>query len=82
MMCGSILFNFYGNRWTPVAIVFDSHQHYGTPSYWVQHLFTTSSGATLLNTTLQTSTDSLVASAIEYTNPKDKKNYLRIKVID
>ncbi|KAG5085999.1 hypothetical protein JHK82_053396 [Glycine max] len=70
------------NRWTPDAIVFDSHQHYGTPSYWVQHLFTTSSGATLLNTTLQTSTDSLVASAIEYTNPKDKKNYLRIKVVN
>ncbi|RZB47582.1 Alpha-L-arabinofuranosidase 1 [Glycine soja] len=69
-------------KWTPDAIVFDSHQHYGTPSYWVQHLFTTSSGATLLNTTLQTSTDSLVASAIEYTNPKDKKNYLRIKVVN
>ncbi|KAG5041887.1 hypothetical protein JHK87_005802 [Glycine soja] len=69
-------------RWTPDAIVFDSHQHYGTPSYWVQHLFSASSGATLLNTTLQNSTDSLVASAIEYTNPEDKKNYLRIKVVN
>ncbi|KAL2658097.1 hypothetical protein AAZV13_03G003500 [Glycine max] len=69
-------------RWTPDAIVFDSHQHYGTPSYWVQHLFSASSGATLLNTTLQNSTDSLVASAIEYTNPEDKKNYLKIKVVN
>ncbi|KAK7286624.1 hypothetical protein RJT34_21753 [Clitoria ternatea] len=68
--------------WTPDAIAFDSYQHYGTPSYWIQHLFTTSSGATLLNSTLEASTTSIVASAIVYTNSEDKKNYIRIKVVN
>jgi len=40
-------------RWTPDAVVFDSHQRYGTLSYWIQHLFSTSSGATLLYSTLE-----------------------------
>jgi len=69
-------------RWTPDAIVFDSHRVYGTPSYWIQHFFTTSSGATLLDSTLETSSKYIVASAIEYTNPSDKKKYLRVKVVN
>ncbi|KAL2613771.1 hypothetical protein R1flu_025463 [Riccia fluitans] len=35
-------------RWNPDAIVFNSWQQYGTPSYWVQQLFKHSSGARLL----------------------------------
>ncbi|KAK7382534.1 hypothetical protein VNO80_01407 [Phaseolus coccineus] len=69
-------------RWTPDAIVFNSHESYGTPSYWLQHLFTTSSGATLLDSTLQTSSKYIVASAIEYTNATDKNKYLRVKVVN
>ncbi|XP_029127966.1 alpha-L-arabinofuranosidase 1-like [Cajanus cajan] len=74
--------NANNRRWTPDAIVFDSYRHYETPSYWLQRLFTTSSGATLLNSTLETSSDRIVASAIEYTNTADKKNYLRMKVVN
>jgi len=36
-------------RWNPDAIVFDSHQVYGTPSYWLIKLFKKSSGATFLD---------------------------------
>lgn len=69
-------------RWTPDAIVFDSHQSYGTPSYWIQHIFSSSSGATLLDSSLESSSDKIVASAIEYRNPSEKKKYLRIKVVN
>ncbi|KAI6696967.1 hypothetical protein NL676_017086 [Syzygium grande] len=70
-------------RWNPDAIVFDSSRLYGTPSYWVQRFFTESSGATLLDTTIQASSDSsLLASAITWTNSEDKKSYIRIKVCD
>ncbi|KAL3637083.1 aspartate-semialdehyde dehydrogenase-like protein [Castilleja foliolosa] len=70
-------------KWNPDAIVFDSSQSYGTPSYWMQHFFKESNGATLLNSTLQSSPSSasLIASAITW---KDKDNnnkeHLRIKV--
>ncbi|KAK7336356.1 hypothetical protein VNO77_16894 [Canavalia gladiata] len=74
--------NANNRKWTPDAIVFDSHQHYGTPSYWVQRIFTESSGATFLNSTLQTSSNSIIASAIEYTNSVNKKSYIRIKVVN
>ncbi|XP_020218716.1 alpha-L-arabinofuranosidase 1 [Cajanus cajan] len=70
-------------RWNPDAIVFNSFQHYGTPSYWVQQFFSESSGATLLSTSLQaTSSNSLVASAITFQSSVDKKNYIRIKVVN
>ncbi|XP_027353356.1 alpha-L-arabinofuranosidase 1-like isoform X1 [Abrus precatorius] len=70
-------------RWNPDAIVFNSFQLYGTPSYWVQLFFSESSGATLLNTSLQaTSSNSLVASAISWQNSVDKNNYIRIKVVN
>ncbi|EEF38707.1 alpha-L-arabinofuranosidase 1 [Ricinus communis] len=70
-------------RWNPDAIVFNSSQLYGTPSYWVQRFFMDSSGATLINTTLQTnSSTSLIASAIIWQNSVDSKNYLKIKVVN
>lgn len=70
-------------RWMPDAIVFDSSQSYGTPSYWMQHFFKESNGATLLNSTLQAnSSSSLEASAIVYQDTEDNKNYLRVKVVN
>ncbi|WJX59362.1 aspartate-semialdehyde dehydrogenase-like protein [Trifolium repens] len=69
-------------KWIPDAIVFNSYQNYGTPSYWLQQLFTDSSGATLLNSTLLYSSSSIVASAIEYKNSQDKKNYLKVKIVN
>ncbi|CAK9170046.1 unnamed protein product [Ilex paraguariensis] len=70
-------------RWNPDAIVFNSSQLYGTPSYWMQCFFVQSNGATLLNTTLQAnSSSSLIASAITWQNSEDEKNYLRIKVVN
>ncbi|KAI4300950.1 hypothetical protein L6164_034275 [Bauhinia variegata] len=70
-------------RWNPDAIVFNSYQLYGTPSYWVQQFFRESSGATLLKTNLtSTSSSSLSASAIAWQNSADGKNYLRVKVVN
>ncbi|XP_044468440.1 alpha-L-arabinofuranosidase 1-like [Mangifera indica] len=70
-------------RWNPDSIVFNSSHVYGTPSYWVQQFFVESSGATLLNATLQTnSSSSIIASAIAWQNSEDEKDYLRIKVVN
>ncbi|KAG5552736.1 hypothetical protein RHGRI_010739 [Rhododendron griersonianum] len=70
-------------RWNPDAIVFNSYQLYGTPSFWMQRFFSESSGGTLLNSTLQAnSSSSLIASAIAWKNSKDNKNYLRIKIVN
>ncbi|KAJ4971892.1 hypothetical protein NE237_004991 [Protea cynaroides] len=78
-----IFLNINDQRWIPDAIVFNSWQQYGTPSYWMQQFFTESSGATLLNTTLQTSSpDSLIASAITWKNTSDDNNYIRIKIVN
>ncbi|GKV28989.1 hypothetical protein SLEP1_g37973 [Rubroshorea leprosula] len=69
-------------RWNPDAIVFDSSQVYGTPSYWVQRFFVESSGATLLNATLKTNSSAqLIASAITWQSG-DGKTYIRIKVVN
>ncbi|KHN38807.1 Alpha-L-arabinofuranosidase 1 [Glycine soja] len=69
------------NRWSPAAIVFNSNQVYGTPSYWVQFMFRESNGATFLKSQLQTpDPDSVDASAILWKNLQDKKTYLKIKV--
>jgi alpha-N-arabinofuranosidase len=67
-------------RWNPDAIVFDSHQVYGTPSYWVLKLFKESSGAIFLNSILQTNYSTLAASAISWKSSIDGKSVLRIKV--
>uniref|UniRef100_A0A9I9CWX5 non-reducing end alpha-L-arabinofuranosidase n=1 Tax=Cucumis melo TaxID=3656 RepID=A0A9I9CWX5_CUCME len=70
-------------RWNPDAIVFNSSHFYGTPSYWVQRFFTVSSGATLLDTTLDAnSASSLIASAIIWKNAEDDNYYLRIKIVN
>ncbi|CAN4118691.1 unnamed protein product [Withania somnifera] len=70
-------------RWNPDAIVFTSSQMYGTPSYWMQHFFKESNGATLLSSSLQASpANSLIASAITWRNSVDNNNYLRIKVVN
>ncbi|KAM0978612.1 hypothetical protein FF1_014552 [Malus domestica] len=75
--------NTHDRRWNPDAIVFDSSQLYGTPSYWVQCLFNESSGATLYNSTLQmNSSTSLLASAISWQNSENENTYLRIKVVN
>jgi len=70
-----MLFDLKLCRWTPDAVAFDFHQRYGTPSYWIQQLFSTSSGATLLDSTLETTSEYIVASTIEYRNPVDKNKY-------
>ncbi|KAI4300949.1 hypothetical protein L6164_034274 [Bauhinia variegata] len=68
--------------WMPDSIVFDSYQLYGTPSYWMQHFFKESSGALLLNSTLQSNSSSLAASAIAYQNAENKQNFVKIKVVN
>ncbi|XP_021900940.1 alpha-L-arabinofuranosidase 1-like [Carica papaya] len=75
--------NVNDRRWNPDAIVFDSSRLYGTPSYWVQQVFAESSGATLLNATLQTdSSDSLIASAVAWKDKSTGKNYIKIKIVN
>ncbi|KAG6642756.1 hypothetical protein CIPAW_09G163200 [Carya illinoinensis] len=69
--------------WHSDAIVFNSSQQYGTPSYWVQHFFRESSSATVLHSTLQKNAyTSLIASAIMWENSDDNKSYLRIKIVN
>ncbi|XP_056158386.1 alpha-L-arabinofuranosidase 1-like [Syzygium oleosum] len=84
LVCYAPLFaNSNYRRWKPDAIVFDSSQIYGTPSYWVQWFFAESSGATLLDTTIRVnSSSSLLASAITWTNSEDKKSYIKIKIVN
>ncbi|KAH9315960.1 hypothetical protein KI387_024587 [Taxus chinensis] len=67
-------------RWNPDAIVFNSWQQYGTPSYWVQQLFKESNGATLLPVSFQGNASSkLVASAIRWKSSESKEEYIRVK---
>nr|CBX25410.1 hypothetical_protein [Oryza glaberrima] len=63
--------------WNPDAIVFNSWQQYGTPSYWMQTLFGESSGAIFHPVTITSSySGSLAASAITW---QDSENsFLRI----
>ncbi|EFJ07842.1 hypothetical protein SELMODRAFT_269745 [Selaginella moellendorffii] len=59
--------NTNNRRWNPDAIVFDSWQQYGTPSYWMQHFFKMSNGAKLLPfvvESLNTSAVPVVLSAV------------------
>ncbi|XP_028782695.1 alpha-L-arabinofuranosidase 2-like [Neltuma alba] len=73
--------NTNNQRWLPDAIVFYSHQSYGTPSYYLQKLFSDSSGAMHLNSTLK-APSSVVASVIAYTSLTEKKNYIKVKVVN
>ncbi|KAG6411754.1 hypothetical protein SASPL_129838 [Salvia splendens] len=68
--------------WNPDAIVFDSSKVYGTPSYWMQHFFRESNGATLLDSSLRSNLEnSLIASAITWKD-SDSRKHLRIKVVN
>ncbi|ONK55600.1 uncharacterized protein A4U43_UnF1340 [Asparagus officinalis] len=70
-------------RFSPDAIVFNSWQHYGTPSYWMQQFFRESGGAIFHPTTVEAGSSSLlVASAITWQNPKNSNTYLKIKIVN
>ncbi|KAJ0043394.1 hypothetical protein Pint_19460 [Pistacia integerrima] len=84
MVCYAPLFvNVHDRSWNPDAIVFNSNQAYGTPSYWLQHFFTDTSGAMLLNTTLLTNSSTpILASAIAQQNSNDDRCFLKVKVVN
>jgi alpha-N-arabinofuranosidase len=65
-------------RWNPDAIVFNSWQYYGTPSYWMQTLFRESSGAMVHPIAIDSRySNSLAVSAITW---QDSGNsFLRVK---
>ncbi|KAL9232686.1 hypothetical protein vseg_007767 [Gypsophila vaccaria] len=69
-------------RWNPDAIVYNASHAYGTPSYWMQQFFTKSNGATLLDTRIQSTVSSLVASAISWKNATDNKIYITVKLVN
>ena len=71
-------------RWNPDAIVFDSWQSYGTPSYWIQMFFRDSSGATLvpsLITVEGSASNVIMASVIRRYDDGNDLEYLDIKVL-
>nr|CAD1817330.1 unnamed protein product [Ananas comosus var. bracteatus] len=69
--------------WNPDAIVFNSWQQYGNPSYWMQQFFKESSGATLNPTTIQANFSGwLVASAVTWQSSEDNNSYLKIKIVN
>ncbi|VAH92861.1 unnamed protein product [Triticum turgidum subsp. durum] len=67
--------------WNPDAIVFNSWQQYGTPSYWMQKFFRESSGAMIHPITISSSySGSLAASAITW---QDSRNsFLKVKIVN
>lgn len=76
--------NTNNRRWSPDAIVFDSWQSYGTPSYWVQQLFKDSSGSDLLPTSIRGDAVSsvLAASAVQRFNFTSFSQFIDIKVVN
>uniref|UniRef100_A0A7N0VEA3 non-reducing end alpha-L-arabinofuranosidase n=1 Tax=Kalanchoe fedtschenkoi TaxID=63787 RepID=A0A7N0VEA3_KALFE len=72
--------NVNDRRWNPDAIPFNSSHSYGTPSYYMQQFFIQSNGATLLNSTLETTAPNLIASAITWNDSKSE--FLRVKVVN
>lgn len=65
-------------RWNPDAIVFNSWQHYGTPSYWMQTIFRESSGAMIHPVNISSRySSSLAASAITWQDAEN--SFLRVK---
>ena len=67
--------------WNPDAIVFNSWQQYGTPSYWMQKFFRESSGATIHPITISSSySGSLAASVITWHD--DENSFLRVKIVN
>ncbi|KAF8730751.1 hypothetical protein HU200_016613 [Digitaria exilis] len=68
-------------KWNPDAIVFNTWQHYGTPSYWMQTLFRESSGATVHPLTINSRySGSLAASAITWQDAGN--SFLRVKIVN
>ena len=69
-------------RWNPDVIVFNTWQHYGTPSFWMQKIFRESSGAMVHPTTISSgsgrSANSLAASAITWKD-SENRSFLRVK---
>ncbi|XP_052138152.1 alpha-L-arabinofuranosidase 1-like isoform X2 [Oryza glaberrima] len=69
------------STWNPDAIVFNSWQQYGTPSYWVQTYFRESSGSVIHPITISSRySDSLAASAITWQDSEDI--FLRVKIVN
>ncbi|CAO2143769.1 unnamed protein product [Urochloa humidicola] len=71
-------------KWNPDVIVFNTWQHYGTPSYWMQMLFRESSGAIIHPTIISSSSsgnNSLAASAITWKD-SDNSSFLRVKIVN
>ncbi|KAE8805193.1 alpha-L-arabinofuranosidase 1-like [Hordeum vulgare] len=69
------------HTWMPDAIVFNSWQQYGTPSYWMQTFFRESSGALIHPITINSSySQQLAASAITWQD--SKISFLRVKIVN
>lgn len=67
--------------WSPDAIVFNSWQQYGTPSYSMQTFFRESSGALIHPVTITSRySDLLAASAITWQD--NEKSFLRVKIVN
>ncbi|CAD6268797.1 unnamed protein product [Miscanthus lutarioriparius] len=70
-----------GWKWIPDAIVFNSWQQYGTPSYWMQTFFCESSGAEFHPVKITSRySDSLAASAITWRDTDI--SFLRVKIVN
>ncbi|XP_037429950.1 alpha-L-arabinofuranosidase 1-like isoform X2 [Triticum dicoccoides] len=82
MACYAPLFvNENDRQWNPDAIVLNSWQQYGTPSYWMQTFFGESSRAVIHPVRLNSSySGSLAASAITWQDNEDI--FLRIKIVN
>lgn len=75
--------NSNNRRWNPDAIVFNSWQSYGTPSYWVQKFFRDSSGASILPTIIGNPMPNvLAASAIRRFDDASESEFLDIKMVN
>ncbi|XP_051185983.1 alpha-L-arabinofuranosidase 1 isoform X2 [Lolium perenne] len=68
-------------NWMPDAIVFNSWQRYGTPSYWMQTFFRESSGAVIHPIEFSSIySQQLAASAITWHGRKN--NFMRVKIVN
>ncbi|KAJ7541554.1 hypothetical protein O6H91_10G064800 [Diphasiastrum complanatum] len=81
---GAFMIGLELNRFNPDVIVFNSWQQYGTPSYWVQHFFKDSSGATLLPFSFESlnSTVPLITSALRVHSENPPSDYLILKAVN
>ncbi|KAG0477502.1 hypothetical protein HPP92_013815 [Vanilla planifolia] len=81
--CAPLFVNDNDRRFNPDAIVFNSWQHYGTPTYWMQRFFSDSGGAIFHPSTVQSSSATrLAASAITLQSSEDSMAYFRIKIVN